>query len=245
MKLAYLLAPALLVSSAAYAADAVYGEAAPEPPVAAQFDWTGAYFGINAGGAFGTFKHPAEVYDITTDPATLLGSGALDISAGGFVGGVQAGWNWQSDNVIYGIETDLQGSTLKAEDKITIDDVGEGSLGTKVDWYGSLRGRLGFAASDRFMVYGTGGLAYGRVKSYIDAEPLGLVGDYSETKTGWTVGGGGEFAVTEHVTFRGEYLYTDLGKTTVFEDELGLGIGAKLDNDVAFHTFRIGLNYKF
>ena len=84
----------LLVGGAAHAADNV-----KETPVASG-DWTGAYAGVNAGGGFGTFRHPA------------VGNVSYDETAGGFLGGVQAGYNWQSGRMVYGVEADIQGSAI-------------------------------------------------------------------------------------------------------------------------------------
>lgn len=256
----------LLVSSTvailASAGSAFAADVAGEAPVAASFDWTGAYIGANVGGGFGTFDHPFSISTMPPLPAATLATGSLDISAGGFLGGVQAGYNWQSGQFVFGVETDFQGSAVKAEDKITvnlIDPLGgpgatlAGKAGTKVDWFGTVRGRIGYAATERFMIYGTGGLAYGHLKSYINGDltaggaVLGTLDESaSKTKAGWTIGAGAEYAIADHWTLKSEYLYTDFGKTTLYNDDLlGLPINANLKSDVAFHTFRIGLNYKF
>ena len=214
-----LLATALvLATGTAYAADVLQ-----EAPVAASFDWTGAYIGVNAGGGFGTFK---------LDP-TGGGPGGFDLSASGFLGGVQAGYNWQVGQFVYGVEADFQGSDVKGELSI-----GGPSLETKVDWFGTVRARIGYTPVDRFLVYGTGGLAYGHEK--LDISGLGGP-SFSKTKVGWTVGAGAEYAITNNWSLKSEYLYTDLGKTTF---DLP-GPGPDADVKVPFHTVRVGLNYKF
>ncbi|MER8807813.1 porin family protein [Mesorhizobium australicum] len=214
-----LLATTILavVSGSAYAADAIVSEPVP---VAASFDWTGAYIGVNAGGGFGTFNL-----------APSGGApGSIDIDASGFLGGVQAGYNWQVGQFVYGVEADFQGSDIKAD----LSFGGPGGLETKVDWFGTVRARLGYTPVDRFMIYGTGGLAYGHEK--ISAPGL----DLSKTRVGWTVGAGAEYAITNNWSFKSEYLYTDLGKETFNPGGLG-GVDVK----VPFHTVRVGLNYKF
>jgi outer membrane immunogenic protein len=214
-----LLATTILtvVSGSAYAADAIVSEPVP---VAASFDWTGAYIGVNAGGGFGTFNLAP----------SGGGPGSIDISASGFLGGVQAGYNWQVGQLVYGVEADFQGSDIKAD--LTLGGPG---LEAKVDWFGTVRARLGYAPVDRFMVYGTGGLAYGHEK--ISAPGL----DLSKTRVGWTVGAGAEYAITNNWSFKSEYLYTDLGKETFTPGGGGFGVDVK----VPFHTVRVGLNYKF
>lgn len=226
----------------AYAADVVMNEPPAPEAVAPMFTWTGGYVGVNLGGGFGKFKHPLEVTDPTTTPPTVLGSGSLDITAGGFLGGVQAGYNWQQENFVYGVEADFQGSAVKAEDTIDVTGIGSLDGGTKVDWFGTVRARIGYTPVERFMVYGTGGLAYGHVKSYING--LGIDESASKTKAGWTVGAGAEYAFTNNWTLKSEYLYTDLGKTTLIDDDFGAD-HVTLKNDVAFHTVRVGINYKF
>jgi len=258
------IALALTVSTV-YAADVVAVEdvavIAPDT-----FSWTGGYVGINAGYAGGKFKTQFTDFnqDITinrsaTRPDQLDGN--WDDNANGFVGGVQAGYNWQFENgFLVGAEADFQGSTVKS--KISGSD-GDGivsiysDIKTKLDWWGTVRARVGYTPTERFLVYGTGGLAYGKVKtSYrfgvaFDGEEDFATGfSTSKTKAGWTIGGGAEYAITNNWTFKSEYLYTDLGKENTqatLRDFNGGGFGSTGDvsNHVKFHTVRVGLNYKF
>ncbi|MGU3575965.1 outer membrane protein [Brucellaceae bacterium C25G] len=236
---------AMFFVSGAQAADAVvYTE--PVPVVVDTFSWTGGYIGVNAGYAGGKFKHPYSISETEYLPfpgtITTTTDGSLNVTSSGFVGGVQAGYNWEFDNnVVFGIEADFQGTNLKGEVKLSSDDLTI-KAGTKVNWYGTLRARLGYTPVERFLVYGTGGLAYGKVKSYYDIEGFGE--SKSKTKAGWTIGAGVEYAFTNNWALKSEYLYTDLGKTTLvnYSDDL---FGATLKNKVSFHTVRVGLNYKF
>ncbi|MDM7900793.1 porin family protein, partial [Brucella melitensis] len=152
-------------------------------------------------------------------------SGSLDVTASGFVGGVQAGYNWQLANgLVLGGEADFQGSTVKSKlvDNGDLSDIGVAGnlsgdesfgLETKVQWFGTVRARLGFTPTERLMVYGTGGLAYGKVKTSLSAYDDGesFSAGNSKTKAGWTLGAGVEYAVTNNWTLKSEYLYTDLG----------------------------------
>ncbi|WOC17365.1 outer membrane protein [Pseudochrobactrum sp. MP213Fo] len=214
---------AVLFSGTAMAADAiVYSEPAPVV-VANTFSWEGAYVGVNAGYGFGKMKEE----DVSVKPR-------------GFVGGVQAGYNWQFDQIVAGIEADFQGSTMKKGVSFYDEDgVYEGDVKGKIQWFGTVRGRLGGNIAERTMLYGTAGLAYGKVKiEGYDAE-LDVYDSASKTRAGWTAGAGIEHAVTDNVTLKTEYLYTDLGKVK-FRDE---GDVAKVKTN--FHTVRVGLNYKF
>ena len=131
---------------------------------------------------------------------------------------------------MFGVEADLEGADIKGR--------GIGSLGlsheTNVDWLGSVRGRLGIAY-DRTLFYATAGLAYGDVR--IDKG----FASYSDVRTGFTVGGGIEQAISDRLTFRLEYRYTDLGST----DFSSSAVNSIDRNEVDFHTVRAGVSFKF
>lgn len=218
MKYTTLAAALLLSSTSAFAADAiVYNEPAPVA-VVDTFSWTGGYIGVNAGYAGGKFKFNDYAGD------------SFKVNASGFIGGVQAGYNWQFDQMIVGVETDFQGSDVKAETSVNGD-----KAGAKVNWFGTTRARLGYTPVDRFMVYATGGVAYGKIKAYDN------VSSQSDTRVGYTVGAGAEYALTNNVTLKSEYLYTDLGKLKL-NDVAGNRVG---EVKALFHTVRVGVNYKF
>lgn len=218
MKYIFFSAALLLSSTSAFAADAIVNnEPVPAAIAADTFSWTGGYIGLNGGFGGGQFKSNEN-------------DGNFKNSASGFLGGIQAGYNWQLDQAIIGLETDIQASGVKSEIAI-----GNNALSIKNNWFGTTRARIGYTPVDRFMVYATGGVAYGKVK----VENPGLA--YSETRTGYTVGGGAEYALTDHVTLKSEYLYTDLGKFKVqdFNGETLARFKAPI------HTVRVGVNYKF
>jgi outer membrane immunogenic protein len=219
-RIAVLAAFSTLLSTGAFAADIV----SPAPEVTPVFSWTGAYVGLNAGFGGGKFKHELPV----GGPAP-----SFNASSNGFVGGVQVGYNYQIDQWVVGAEADFQGASIKGET-----DLGFAfgpKLGTKLDWYGTVRARAGVLATDRLLVYATGGLAYGHTKTYMEDSVFGI--SESKTKAGWTVGAGVEYAVTDHLSLKTEYAYTDLGKAQVLYD--------MFDRKVNFHSVKFGINYKF
>ncbi len=225
MKYTTLAAALLLSSTSAFAADAiVYNEPAPVA-VVDTFSWTGGYIGLNAGYAGGKFKANADVAGTNHY--------AKD-TASGFLGGVQAGYNWQFDQMIVGIETDFQGTDLKADARYSVNGAAGFDAEAKISWFGTTRARLGYTPVDRFMVYATGGVAYGKIKA--------SYGDFSQsdTRVGYTVGAGAEYALTNNVTLKSEYLYTDLGKLKLDTDAGRIG-----EVKAPFHTVRVGVNYKF
>lgn len=205
---------ALGVASAS-AADLPRREAMPvKAPVymAPAYNWTGFYVGINGGGGWGNSEFSAP-----------LGT-SFDLS-GAVIGGT-AGYNWQMGQVVFGLEGDMDWSNIRGSANCG----GITSCETRNDWLGTVRGRLGYAF-DRVMPYVTGGLAVGGVKTSAAG-----IGDTSETKAGWTIGGGLEAAIAGPWTAKVEYLYVDLGNT-----------GTVLGSDASFHTniVRAGLNYRF
>jgi outer membrane immunogenic protein len=219
---------------------------------ASRFGWSGVYVGVNAGGSFGNFEHLYE-FTIAGVPNPLL-DGSIDLPVDGLLGGAQAGYNWQSGHFVYGVETDFQGSTVEGKGSISGGTVAPGGAvltgqaSTKLDRLGTVRARVGYTPVDRFMVYATGGFAYGHTESvlagHINSLPIASI--KSETKTGWVVGGGVEYALKDNWTIKSEYLYTNLGTATLFSGDLGIpGFDLSFRNDIAFHAARVGLNYKF
>jgi outer membrane immunogenic protein len=146
----------------------------------------------------------------------------------GWLGGVHAGFNWQANRLVIGLETDLELADVSGSG---VDTLGSAHT-TDIDWLGSLRARFGIAA-DRTLFYLTGGLAYG------DVAIAGPGYSYSSTRTGWTLGGGIEHAFAPNTTARLEYRYTDLGS------EDFSSAGAIDESDVTFSAVRAGVSWKF
>jgi outer membrane immunogenic protein len=227
------------------------------------FTWTGFYVGLNAGYGFGdgnTTTIGTSAFQTLIAPGFVPGS--LKTKPDGFIGGGQIGYNAQFGAFVAGIEADIQFADMKK----TANFIGPAVLGTQLntstrselEYFGTLRGRLGFTPFDRFLVYATGGLAYGQVKTtsgVVGVQAPGLVwaGSNSDMKFGWTLGAGIEYALTNNLTVKGEYLYYDLGKSTV--SALGnpavRGVAALNGIDYVSRTenrgsiVRAGLNYKF
>jgi outer membrane immunogenic protein len=138
----------------------------------------------------------------------------------GIVGGVQGGYNWQFDRSwVIGIEADFQGSgergSLTTCTGTCVSGSAFGSASTRLDWYGSVRGRLGFLPHERVFLYGTGGFAYGHLRTDYTTGFIGqplLAGSTTSNRPGWIVGAGAEGAIDRHWTVRAEYFYMDLGR---------------------------------
>jgi len=227
---------------AAQAADLTY-EPAPVVEAPAAFNWTGFYIGVHGGAAVGDFKYPLSISEI--DGPGNFGAELKQDASGGF-GGAQIGYNWQfNPNWVVGAEADIAASSYQG--KISFNGGGANvEAGSEVEWFGTVRGRIGYAM-DNVLLYGTGGLAYGDVKSSITGS-LGGPGidlSSSDTEYGWTIGGGLEYGITKNITFKTEYLYVDLGSRTIIDTPINETANFKLDADTKFHTLKAGLNYKF
>jgi outer membrane immunogenic protein len=271
-KLSLLLSAAALLASPAFAADLIVDQPDVQAIYDEQevFDWNGAYVGVNAGVAWGLFEHPFTInydcdsydnknrlcYEQEEDVIDLL-HGSGDVTAGGFIAGVQAGYNVQMDNFVVGVEADIQHSTVDGRVSIDVtDDIYNSGdtfhvdAGTHLDWFGTLRLRAGMLLTEQALLYGTAGLAAGQTTSSLNASYNGtdIFGDdLTETldRTGWAAGFGLEYALTDNVTVKTEYLYTDLGTANLFDGPIFGPIGATVDSTVAFHTVRAGLNFQF
>jgi outer membrane immunogenic protein len=248
-----LVAAALVTSlfGAAHAADLGPLVTKAPPPLPVYYNWTGFYFGGNLGGSWG--QESQEVF-----------VGGLPISAGsdhpnGVIGGGQIGYNWQFYNSgawgnawVFGLEADIQGSSQRATDDFAFlgSPVGpvSGDFTDKLEWFGTVRGRVG-VAFDRVFPYVTGGWAYGDRK--LDGTltvPAGTT-SFSTSSTltdGWTIGGGVEWAFWDHWTAKVEYLYLDLGNNNNNNNfdflRTPVGITASHFTD---NIARVGVNYKF
>jgi outer membrane immunogenic protein len=196
-------------------------------------NWAGFYLGGNFGGATARDRTTATL-GVVTDRFSL--------APDGFIGGGQIGYNWQAANWVFGLETDFQGSTQR--DNRTYVLLSTAAYDAKLPWFGTARGRIGYSVGST-LFYGTGGFAYGSVKTNI-ATPFSN-DTFTKTKTGWTAGAGIETPFTllgllgPNWTSKTEYLYVDLGSTSnAFAG--GLGVNTTKATE---HVFRTGINYHF
>ncbi|MCF2522218.1 outer membrane protein [Bradyrhizobium sp. G127] len=198
-------AAATCVTATAQAAD-MYGRRPYSQPYTVHQplanSWMGPYIGGNLGYGWG---------DVSNNGAR----------PSGVLGGLQAGYNYQSGQLVLGIEGDLQ-----------LNSADDTFAGWKFSnpWFGTVRGRLGYAFNN-VLLYGTGGLAFGTLKTEM--------GGFSESHTsaGWTAGVGAEYAINQNWSAKIEYLYVDLSEKTF--------LMTGLPNGYQFSTIRVGVNYRF
>jgi outer membrane immunogenic protein len=262
---------AAISAGAAVAADL---PAAYRPPVKAVAvaplpTWTGFYIGGNIG--YGWDDRSTDISATSTDPtltpalAAILAAGSypasLSPSAKGVIGGGQVGYNWQlASQGLIGLEADLQGSGIKGSAGQSLSpalfDMTSTGVTKSIDWFGTVRGRLGLLVTPQWLLYATGGFAYGQAKSSftttdltggcIAGGTLCAVGSSSGLRTGWTAGAGAEAMLAPNWSVKVEYLYVDLGSST-------LGIASSTIPAIVFNTStsyreqiaRVGVNYHF
>ena len=271
------------------------GIASAEPASPQGDGWEGRYAGVTIGVHWGgdqvrtsasnnqfcppgTCSHASEAAQAAIQGET----GEFPVNVEAVIGGGQFGYNWKlSDRWVAGIETDIQGladwqNASSASTSADVSGFANHSVVTyltatkRVDFLGTLRGRVGYLVTPRLLVYGTGGFAYGYVHAdtsithHFTGSGLGAIqtefgstSSVSRMQGGWTLGGGFEWMLSPSWSAKTEYLYYDLGTASYngqVADEIVIPsppLPYYFVNDVNSSTrfngniFRIGLNYRF
>jgi outer membrane immunogenic protein len=236
-------------------------------PTASATNWGGFYAGVNAGFGGDKFSYPVNgtyadvVEDVDTDITSLHGTASQ--TASGALGGGQVGYNYQAANGwVLGLEADIDGSGVEGRTALSGAVTGDiaggasGHISSKIDYFGTVRVRAGMPLADgRFLPYVTGGFAYGQTTSSaaLSVTPDGgsttsLSASRHLTRTGWTAGVGADYALTDRLSFRAEYLYVDLGTKTLLGGSTDVGDGVlsgKIGLKATANIMRVGVNYRF
>jgi len=177
--------------------------------------WTGFYLGGALGYGFGTGRASGDIDDFSFDQSGLLGN-------------IYAGFNWQYGRAVFGVEADIGTGDFGT------DSNGLGGLQTSLNAMGSLRGRYGFLVTPALLIYGTAGFAWADMEFQVAGDS-----GRSETFFGYQYGVGAEFAVSERVALRLEYIFTDLDSERVIHS------GGTNIYEPDFNTVRAGISFKF
>jgi outer membrane immunogenic protein len=270
-----ILALAALAQPATAADMAVRAPVLKAPPLVETWSWTGFYIGGNGGYSWGRSDTDVQFFNPVTGLAIVPPAGSITnakFNLNGGIAGGQIGYNWQSGNWVWGLETDIQWSGQKGDAQFLCAGTVAGgvclpgltflpagvtgttlSIEQKLQWFGTVRGRLGMTVTPTLLAYVTGGFAYGSVKT------TGVLGAFtpngaavpaafsnSDTNGGWTVGGGLEGRISGNWTAKIEYLYIDFGDfNTTATSPIVATIGARVNSHVTDNIVRVGLNYKF
>jgi len=268
------------ISTCAYAA----------PP--AVYNWNGFYAGLNIGYSWGRSSSTQHFSDTVSGAVLSTTNGRFDMD--GAIGGGQAGYNWQQMNWVFGFETDLQatgqsgsgravcaGGTLAAppfNGVCTPGHIGDTApfntpglpvnfdLSQKLEWFGTVRGRVGALFSPTVLGFVTGGLAYGEINSTGAVSGTNITGPQGtntviltpvaasfgdrNTRAGWTIGAGLEGMISGGWTAKIEYLYIDLGTIsgsfiTPIAAPSGAPVTVRYSSHITDNILRVGLNYRF
>ena len=254
---------AVLTSSAVMAADMPVKARplSPPPPT-----WTGFYVGLNAGYAWG--HSDIAVGDLGVDPFDSAQVAAPNLSPKGFIGGAQAGYNWQTGQWVVGAEIDVSGLNAKADASMSPFFTGKGNTFTwssRYDWLVTARLRAGYLVAPNWLLYATGGLAVTHVKDSVVCTSAAIPNNQcglnsstasavtwsdSETFAGGTIGGGIETMLSPNWTARVEYLYAKFRDTTPpVTSSSGFSAGQVFPSVFTFNhnlnVVRFAINYKF
>lgn len=255
---------ASLLTTSAFAADLaprMYAKA--PPPVAAVYGWTGFYIGGNVGYSWGRSSNTETISNLGTGVPLVSGTSRNDVN--GVIGGGQVGYNWQSQNWLFGLEADIQGSGEKGSSSfICVACANDGTnitsnLTQKLNWFGTVRGRAGVLVTPSVLLYGTGGLAYGELQTggsitgnNVNGVPVTVAfPGASSTRAGWTVGAGVEGKIAGNWTAKLEYLYMDLGSVnagpiaTTILVPVRTNAGVSYSSHFTDNILRVGINYQF
>jgi outer membrane immunogenic protein len=247
------------------------------PPAVAAYNWTGFYGGLNLGGAWqssnsttSTLNNPLGYFN--TFAATAVNAlGPQTVGTSGVTGGLQVGYNWQRDRILFGLEADIDALSLRggaSNTGVYPFTTATFTINTNVksDWLATVRGRLGFVAGD-WLLFGTGGAAFSDLKAswaFSDTcgtnptcngppAPNAAEAASATTRVGWTVGGGLESKLSERWSWKLEYLYVNFGSmsatgyitpATIFGFPTNLN---PFSHNITVQTniVRAGLNYQF
>lgn len=213
------------------------------PAYVAPYNWTGVYVGGNAGWGWARNNN-----DAFTDAGVFVAS--TSSTRDGILGGGQIGYNymiWQ--NVVLGVEADLSAANIKATTTSTT-TTGTSTNSSKDDWFGTVRGRLGYAFNN-WLVYGTGGFAWmhdSSTRTVLASTVPALVGQSatsSSTLNGWVAGAGVEFAVTGNWIGRLEYLHMDFGSYSDHFVYVPASGNRTANETLKADIVRVGMSYKF
>jgi outer membrane immunogenic protein len=205
------------------------------------YNWTGFYIGADLGGSFGN----ANLWV----PGNFGNSFSHNANNDGVIGGGFVGYNYQINSFVLGVQGEFDGLSNSNNRYLS------GPLGfigdryqseVSQDWIASIDGRLGYSGPgwDRFLVYAIGGAAWSQLSASLTNTFTGYGHSISNTRSGYDVGGGVEYAFTNNWTGRLEYRYYNFGtNNTAWAD--GLLNGAYYRTTVTNNVIRVGLAYKF
>ena len=237
-----IIAAALLTSTSAVAADLSPQVAEPVAPVVA-YNWTGFYAGLSAGYVHSHAK--------VTDVSRGVAPGPFSYSSDGGIGNGQLGYNYQINSVVLGVEVDI--GYLGSDGKGRINSASATShqdLTLDGGLYGDATVRLGYAFGPA-LLYAKGGFAFFNGEAKQTTTSPGYATTGTDTFTGWTLGAGVEYMLTQNLSVKLEYQHLGFGTQSGFQTALvadpptPAGFIFRNETDLHADTVKIGMNYRF
>lgn len=196
-------------------------------------DWNGPYVGLQGGYGWGDSSGGLRVSGFAIP---------YEIQPTGPIGGAHLGYDWQSGHLVLGAVADAEGGDITGSDTTT-----SAQFTTRLtnNFDASIRGKVG-AAFGQFMVYGTGGVAFGSVKTEYSCPTCyrapGAFDTISDIRVGWTAGAGAAYMIDRRWSTNVEYRYTNLGSAS-FADPITTATDS--GNKFAFNAVTVGVSYHF
>lgn len=239
-------------------AGAYNGSLKDAPIAAAAPIWSGLYVGGHAGWLTGGWDGNmaySDAYQYQLD----FDASSKSLDGDGWLGGLQAGFNRQHGAIVWGMEADISWADLDEGKRLwpypgQTDTAWD--IDNELDYFGTVRGRLGYLITPRLLLYGTGGFAFAKASSSLavydtgaDPDLLSATGSSNAHHFGWAAGLGGEWLVADGWSVKAEWLHVDLGKEDYhLKGTTAGGVPHVTDSfpaDLEFDVFRLGVNYNF
>ena len=221
---------AALAAAPAVAADLPV-KAPPAPAPVPVFSWTGFYIGANIGGAWS--------HSTVTDAVT---GATFNTDNSGFIGGGQFGFNYQVNNFVFGVEGDIDGTSLSKTGPGIATAFGTLQASANTDWIATLAGRVGFAV-DRWLIYAKGGGAWVQNSATLTNLGTGASVSGSNTNSGWMAGVGAEWAFSGPWSAKIEYNHVWMDNFSVGASSIIAGDQFNVSRDI--DMVKVGVNYRF
>jgi len=222
----------VLLASTALCASMASGSFAA-PATAPVFTWTGFYFGGNFGGVWSSDT----VRDLMPSNYGALRGNQSAFNPSGILGGVQAGYNWQFDNIVVGLEGEFELANPQHRS-----ENGPAFHSASLPSFGDLRMRAGVAI-DRWLPFVTGGIVVANIKNSLTDPSFPFSVNRGGMSTGWIVGGGVEYAVDSHWSVKAEYLYMKFSDLTRSFAPSGYTYAFKFSDSA--QVARVGVNFRY
>lgn len=212
--------------------------------------WSGFYLGAHVGGVWNKttgnlFGFPEQTFGAFAPPATA------SLNSSGVLGGLQAGYNHRLGDLVLGLEHDFSFANLPRSAVVTGSVAGVPytvTEGAKLEWLASMRGRVGYAPNENWLIYGTGGIGYGWADAWSSTvfPAQAYFGHRNELRVGWIAGAGAQYALNDRWSVRAEYLHYDLGGMQVMALPVLANPPFQTRADLSWSgdIVRVGVDYK-